>query len=212
MTQDFWILMLIILLAFTIFCAVIMFFYFRISNKWKNGLVARIHMADTTIKTYRYNEIPSDDRFTIKEYDSKGDETSFTYFIKEKCIEKGNWGKYIDYDYHVSEPINPRERNPNGMMNELKELYKLIGSMLDTDLHVKLLRNSKFEDFVKLMLIIVLIVSVVGMISATTTVIKGFVSSPTDNKCVLTLDNSTWQTIYVASHVAPQTMTPVAKK
>ena len=203
MKELYWIILLIIFLSMAIITAIGIFFYFRITNKLKNGLVARIHMPDTTIQTQRHDIIPPDAKIVVKEGND-----SFTYFIREKCIEKGTWGKYIDYDYHVSEPINPRDRNPNNILGDIKEMCKGIGAVLDTDLYVKLLRNSKFEDFVRMLLIILVIANVILLGLGGVNIYMSSGSSSNNNNCVLKLDNQTWNTIYIASHIAPQSQVP----
>lgn len=210
MSSQFWIIMLIILLSIVVFVSIGIIVYYRIMNRIKNDVVVRIHMTDTTIETYRFHTIPVNNEATIKEYNNRGEEASFTYLIKEECIEKGRWGRYIDFDYHILLPVNPRNRSSTNMMNELKELFRLFGSMLDTDLHVKLLRNSKFEDLVKMLLIIILIVGIIGAGVGTFNMIKSITkkSSNIQQSCVLSLtDNSTWDTIYVASHKPRITVT-----
>jgi hypothetical protein len=203
MSQQFWIILLIILLALSVLISIGIFFFHKIINKYKNGLVLRIHMSDSTVKHYRYDEVPVDNLATVTETNLKGEEKHFVYTIQEECIEKGNWGKYIDFDYHVTLPINPKGRNNTPLMVELKELFKHIGALLDTDLHVKLLRNSKFEDFVKMLLWILLIAMIINVSLSTVTMVKSLSAKTAKNACVLTLDNSTWKTIYVASHNPP---------
>lgn len=211
MTQTFWIILLIILLAITIFVSLGIVFYHRIVYRYKNGLVARIHMADSTIQSYRYNIIPPDNIISIKELNDKGEETTFVYTIKEECIEKGNWGKYIDYDYHVTTPINPKNRSSTPLLNELKEMFKLVGALLDTDLHVKLLRSSKFEDFVRLMLIILMFMTAGLMLVSGYGIYATYSQTPDNNFCSLQLDNETWKTIYIASNEPPPTLVPTGQ-
>jgi hypothetical protein len=206
MKEIYWIILLIILLVISICIGFGVWLYNKIIYKFKNGLVARIHMGDTTIKSYRYNDTPPDMQIIIKETDLTNNEKSFTYFIKENCIEKGNWGRYIDFDYQIAEPINPKNRTPENLLNKIKEAFKMMGAFLDTDLHIKLLRNSKFEDFVKIMMTIILIASCLCVILSGTILIKSFMSTSTDNKCELSLSNQTWNTIYIASHVPPSSM------
>lgn len=208
MSSQFWIILLIILLTLSICIAIGMYFFNRIMNRIKNGLVVRIHMSDATVKHYRYNECPVDNIATVTEINLKGEEKKFAYTIKEECIEKGTWGKYIDFDYHVAIPINPKGRNNNPLMTELKELFKHIGALLDTDLHVKLLRNSKFEDFVRMLLWIILIIGIVCASASIVSVVKSFATKTSNNQCTLKLDNSTWNTIYIASHTQPPSALP----
>lgn len=209
MTEFFWILMLSIFLGGSCLAIAIIIIYYRVINKIKNGLVQRIFNADNTFSTYRYDKLPIDDKLVVTEYDTKGEETSFTYQVLQKCIRQGKWGRYIDYDYHVMLPINPADRNPNNFLSEVKEFFKQVGAMLDTDLHVKLLRNSKFESFVKVMLMIIIIIASITMVSSLTGTIKSFFVSNADNVCILKLDNQTWQTIYIASHQPSPSMTAV---
>jgi hypothetical protein len=165
-------------------------------------------MADSTVKHYRYNEIPVDNLATVSETNLKGEEKTFVYTVKEECIEKGTWGRYIDYDYHVTVPINPKNRSSTPLLQELKELFKHIGALLDTDLHVKLLRNNKFENFVKMMLWVLLIANIVFGAISTVTMVKVIATKSSASTCSLTLDNSTWKTIYVASHNPPPAIQP----
>jgi hypothetical protein len=192
------------------FLAIGIFFYNRIMNRIKNGLVVRIHKADSTIDSYRYNKIPVNNEARITEVNSNGEESHFMYMIKEECIEKGTWGRYIDFDYHNMIPINPHLRDSKTTMKELVELFKLIGSVLETDLPVKLLRSSKFEDFVKAMLIVAIIGISLTLIVAGVGTFKTFMPSKSLSTCTLNLDNTTWRTLYIGSNTPPPSATPTA--
>lgn len=203
MEAKYWVIILAIFIFFLALVITAIIMYYRITNKLKNGLVARIHMTDSTVRQYRYDIIPTNDMFTIEETDKDGKDISFTYAIKQECIEQGKWGRFIDYDYHVMNPISPRERNNTPFIHELKELFKLVAGLLDTDLYVKLMRSAKFEEKVMMMLTILMIVCCLGMAFSGTLLVKSFMtkSSDTNKVCTLELDAQTWNTIYIASHV-----------
>jgi hypothetical protein len=201
-SNFFWVLMLIVLLSCSILFSIIIFFYYRITNKLKNDLVARIHMLDYTVKTYRYHEIPANNIIAIEEIDNHGKTLFKIYNVRENCIEKGRWGRYIEYDYNNSEPIDPHARGYEAFIKKFLEMFKLIGAFLDTDLHVRLMRNSEFENFVRVMLLIILILCGIGAVSSVAGTIKVFTTKQSSD-CILKLDNTTWNTLYIASHVPP---------
>lgn len=176
--------------------------YYKYTRKFQNQLVARIHNPDNTVDHYRYDEIPANEEITVKEM-VKGEESSFVYKIRQKAIEKGAWGKYIDYDYHVMEPIDPHERNNSPLVEDLKELFKFLGGLMDTDLYLKLMRSQKFEEWMKMMMGILMIINVIALLGVGYLTITSF-SAPKNNQCKLLLsDTETWNTIYMASHTPP---------
>lgn len=134
------ILLLIVIIGISLYA------YFRISLRNRTTVI--IHMPDKTRKVHSYKNY-SGDTFTLdtNELDKEGKPGKHVYFFRPDALETGYFGRYIEYDYMVSEP---RRSKGDG----LKLDFKFISALLNTDLAVDLLLSAKFKEFVKTMLII----------------------------------------------------------
>lgn len=172
--------------------------YHYISIHVKNRTGVRIHMPDASIKTYWYKKGTIGNELKIQSAEKTQDGTPIfhTYFFKPECVEHGKWGDYIDYDYKISEPINPRNRQRDNSF--LRNMLEFVSGLLDTDLAVDLLLSQKFKEFVTTMLIIILIVSVIGVIAG----IASNFTNPQVVNCNLIPSNQTLQTLRLGLTVA----------
>lgn len=130
--------------------------WFRISLRNRTNVI--IHMPDKTRKVYSFTNFIGD-IFKIETGEKTKDGTLIfhNYFFRPNALETGYFGRYIEYDFKVSEP-----RQPTGI--EHKNLFSFISAILNTDLAVDLLLSQKFKDFVRAMLIIILVSIILNII------------------------------------------------
>lgn len=158
----------------------------------------RFHMIDGNIQmqSFKPGEVLPEMNIWHGETTQDGNKVMTKYFIRPECIEQGKWGKYIEYDQGVSEPLNPKIRRGQAEQLRLPQLFKFISGLLNTDLAVDLFLSSKFKDFVKMMMYIILVtVILVGIVSAIPLMYHPV------QKCVLPMDNVTISTIRIAMGV-----------
>lgn len=137
--------------------------YHYVIVHYKNRTIFRIHMPDGSIVGYSFKkgEIGTELKIKGVEKTQDGTPTYLTYFFRPECLERGKWGDYIDYDYGNPEPLNVKKRQ-QGIVEEIDN-GKFISSLLDTDLAVDLLLSQKFKDFVKMMLVLIIIAVVIDL-------------------------------------------------
>ena len=164
------------------------YFYFRVILRNKTNVI--IHMPDKSRKFYSYKNYTGDS-FNIlsSEKDKDGKPIEHRYFFKLEAVETGYWGKYIEYDYGISEP----RKSYGQSFSDIRLLYKFISGLLNTDLAVDLLLSQKFKDFVKMMLVMLMLVLCIG---CGITIGLYFYSPPT--QCILVPNNVTIQTLRIA--------------
>jgi hypothetical protein len=137
------------------------YLWFRISMRNRTNVI--IHMPDGTREFHSYKKFVGH-VFKIKghEKDKDGQEIFYNYRFRSECLETGYFGRYIEYDYGMLEPLNRNERHYD--RKDMPEIFKFISSLLNTQLAVDLLLSQKFKEFVKMMLIIILVVGFIGLI------------------------------------------------
>lgn len=145
---------LAILLTIIVF-VLSLYLWFRISLRNRTNVI--IHMPDSKRKFISYKKF-SGTIFKIKGYEKDKDNNPiyYNYRFRPECLESGYFGSYIEFDYGILEPLNPRKRD-NMSQKNLPEIFKFISSLLNTQLAVDLLLSQKFKEFVKMMLTILVI-------------------------------------------------------
>lgn len=136
--------------------------WFRISLRNRTNVI--MHMPNKTRKVYSYKNYVGDS-FALDgvERDGNGNPIKSNYMFDPECLETGYFGKYIEYDYGI---IIPRGSKKYSIGDELKNVFKIVSAMLNSDLAVDLLLAQKFKEFVKMMLIIIMIGVVIGIIAS----------------------------------------------
>lgn len=183
-------------LVFIIICVVV---YYSIRLHFKSRLGAIIHYPDGTFSSYFYKNFIGE-VFKIKKLpnDIKEGDEYFIYFFRPQAIEGGNWGKRIHYNYLDSEPLILSEhRKKSDEQTKLFYLYQLISSYVNSDTISKILRSTKFEEYVKLFLLLLLIAEIIVLILVTVP----FFTHGTQ-QCSLVANNQTLNVIRMA--VYPQ--------
>lgn len=163
---------------------VAIWFYFRINLRNRTNVI--IHMPDKTRMTHSYKNFAGT-TFNIKGFEKtiEGDLINHTYIFKPECLESGYFGRYIEYDYGVSEPIDTKQRRYAN--KDMPSIMRLFSALMNSQLAVDLLLSNKFKEFVKLMLILILI----GLFIVIIVVIAyPFVYTP-DTYCYLIPTNET---------------------
>lgn len=182
-------------IASVLFIALFLYIiFYYVNTALKNRLGVRIHMPDTSLKTYWYKKgvLPPTFKQLAIEKTQDGSPIYHTYFNRPECVEHGKWGDYIDYDYGQPEPINPRNRQRDDSF--WANILRFVSGLLDTDLAIDLLLSEKFKDFVKTMLVIILIAVCVDVGFSLVIMIKAF-ATPTSTTCNLAMTNQTLNTI-----------------
>jgi hypothetical protein len=157
-------------------------------------------MPDGSRKFYSYKRGRISSEVKILGIEKTQDSTDiyYTYFIRPECFEKGYWGDYIEYDYGHSEPINPKVRQRE--QSSWTKILNFVSGLLDTDLAIDLLLSQKFKDFVKTMLVIILIAAILNLIAV---IAMPFVYNPQVNAfCTLNADNQTLNVIKIGTSLA----------
>jgi hypothetical protein len=137
-------------------------FWFRISLRNRTNVI--IHMPDKTRQSFSYKNFTGT-TFNIRGYEKtiEGEPVSYTYIFKPECLESGYFGRYIEYDYGVSEPLDSKKRVYAN--KDMPSIMKLFSSLMNSQLATDLLLSNKFKEFVKMMLIIILIVTFIILIA-----------------------------------------------
>jgi hypothetical protein len=148
-------------------CVIVLAIYawFRISLRNRTNVI--LHMPDKTRKTFSFKNFVGD-CFNIDslEKDKDGKPIKHRYIFRAEQLESGYFGRYIEYDYLISEPreangeytsgwkgIEPRPRNA---YVPLKDEFKFMSGIMNTQLTLDLLLSAQFKEFVKMMLVIIL--------------------------------------------------------
>jgi hypothetical protein len=173
--------------AIILFLAVVslaLYAHFRISLR--NRLNVIIHMPDKTRKMLSYKKYAGDN-FNImgNELDKDGKPISQVYFFRADALEQGFFGRYIEYDYGISEPRRARSDT------KLSLDFKFIASLLNTQLVVDLLLSQKWKDLVTMLLIIILIACFINMVGVGITL---FTHDTSIRSCSLAFTNETFDT------------------
>lgn len=129
------------------------YLYFRISLRNRTNVI--IHMPDGKRQFYSYKKF-SGKVFKIKGFEKDKDNNFiyYNYYFRPEALETGYFGSYIEYDYGILEPLNPRSRGRLSPSN-IPEIFRFVSSLLNTQLAVDLLLSQAFKDFVKMALIII---------------------------------------------------------
>lgn len=168
--------------------------YHYISLQWHKRTVVRIHMPDNTLMTHSFKDGQLGTEFKMDSGQKTQDGTKilYTYFVRPEAIEQGRWGRYIDYDFGKSEPLNPKQRAKED--GYITNILKFVSGLLDTDLAVDLLLSQKFKNLVTTLLTVILIVSGIILLG----VIGNYFYVPPQKACVLAFDNQTINVIKYA--------------
>lgn len=167
------------------------FYYFRVSLRNRTNVI--IHMPDGKRAFYSYKKFTGD-IFKIKGHEKTqdGEDISYNYHFRPEAVETGFFGSYIEYDYQHLEPLIPSQRM-SGKVTGLKEVFKLVSALLNTDLAVDLLLSQKFKDLVKNLLIIILVCVVLLVILQGIVIYLGTATSV--QTCILSNDSQNYALI-----------------
>lgn len=180
-------------LAVVLIVAVIvlsLYLWFRIYLRNRTNVI--IHMPDGTRQLHGFNKFVGD-CFNIQshEKDKHGSYIQYRYIFKPECLEQGFFGRYIEYDYAKSEPLNPRKREYDN--KDIPELFKRMSALMNSEMLINLLLSQKFKEFITTMLIIILVVCIIIAIL----IAIGFFYQPT-TQCTLVANNQTINTLRFA--------------
>ena len=148
-------------LLFLLVLGVSGYLYFRISLRNRTNVI--IHMPDKTRRLYSYKKFTGQ-VFKIKsnEKDKDGNDMFYNYQFRNEALEQGYFGRYIEYDYGMLEPLDSKQRNYN--VKNIKEIFKFVSALLETQLAVDLLLSQKFKEFVIMMLYIIAVLSLLSFL------------------------------------------------
>jgi hypothetical protein len=135
-----------------------------IINRQRNRLVVRVVYPDATFDSYVYHKF-NGDKFLIptKDKTSEGKYENFSYIFHKLAIYRGEWGRYIEYDYKNPLPKNPLKHFID-TEDKKPDIIRLLVSLTETSIFTNLLLSSKFKDFVIIMLWIILGISILSLI------------------------------------------------
>jgi hypothetical protein len=188
LTLWFWIAILLLI----ILICVSAYSFFRISLR--NRTIVIIHLPNKDREIHNFKNFVGD-IFKIATHEKTKDNLTkyHEYFFRPDALETGYFGKYIEYDYKISEPRKP---NPNN--ESIKLDFDFISAVLNTDLAVDLLLSKDFKNFVKMMLIVILIISILIFIIGLFLLYFQLGTTPT---CSLAPTNETLTTIKLAMNM-----------
>jgi len=168
---------------FTLLLIALGIYYVRISLRNRTNVI--IHMPDKTRIHKSYKNFTGT-HFFIKGVERDKDDTPIkhTYLFKPDALEYGFFGRYIEYDYGISEPLNSKHRHEE--TTEKAHMFKLFSSLLNTQILVDLLLSSKFKELVKILLYIIIGALIINLI------LSGYLAYNTSNSvCTLANNNAT---------------------
>jgi hypothetical protein len=139
--------------------------YRLIIDRLRNRIVLRFHMPNGDVEHHIRREYPGS-KFTVQGHEQtvEGKNQLIEYDFKTECIEKGRWGQYIDWDYGIREPINHKERIVK--RSEHFQLFKMLSALTNSEMLINLLLAKEWKEFVKMMLIFIIIVAGLTLIAS----------------------------------------------
>ena len=160
----------------------------------KNRTNFRIHMPDKKVHTFSFRNVLSEwHSFTYGDKDKYGKKIDHKHHIVSECVEYGFFGRYLDYMFGDTEPINHQKINKHDGFNKA-DFTKSMESYLNSETLSMLLLIGKLKDLLIGLLTIILIAVCVSTIII---VLIQILHKP-EIVCNLTPTNQTINTIRIA--------------